>query len=180
MDLATELQKIYDSEINVSIGWLWDEGIDVRLGDLLNGFLAEENVPSTDQIVPWLQEARTSNPTPPMRNPSLPTSPNEPEPASFCRPRPERRSGVQAAAPPTQRHRNDRTRLLHLHPLRSGRHASAAADSVNGFGESARGTPPWAWGANTGMRGKRSGFARVGRYTLTEDPGVIRKLPLST
>lgn len=57
MDLATELQKIYDSEINVSIGWLWDEGIDVRLGDLLNGFLAEENVPSTDQIVPWLQEA---------------------------------------------------------------------------------------------------------------------------
>ena len=57
MDLATELQRIYDSEINVSISWLWDGGIDVRLGDTMNGFLAEENVPSTDEIVPWLQEA---------------------------------------------------------------------------------------------------------------------------
>ena len=57
MDLATELQRIYDSEINVSISWLWDGGIDVRLGDAMNGFLAEENVPSTDEIVPWLQEA---------------------------------------------------------------------------------------------------------------------------
>jgi hypothetical protein len=30
MDLATELQKIYDSEINIEIGWFWDGGIDVR------------------------------------------------------------------------------------------------------------------------------------------------------
>ena len=30
MDLADELQKVYDSEINVSISWLWDGGIDVR------------------------------------------------------------------------------------------------------------------------------------------------------
>ena len=26
MDLATELQRIYDSEINVEIAWLWDGG----------------------------------------------------------------------------------------------------------------------------------------------------------
>jgi hypothetical protein len=36
-DVGTELQKIYDSEINVHIelSWLWDDGINVRLGDRL-------------------------------------------------------------------------------------------------------------------------------------------------
>lgn len=57
MDLAAELQRIYDSEINVQISWLWDGGIDVRLGDPANGYLAEENVRTVDEIVPWLQEA---------------------------------------------------------------------------------------------------------------------------
>jgi hypothetical protein len=41
--LEDELQRIYDSEINVRISWLWDGGIDVRLGDEMNGYLAEEN-----------------------------------------------------------------------------------------------------------------------------------------
>ena len=54
---AAELQKIYDSEINVRISWLWDGGIDVRLGDDMNGYLAEENVRSMSEILPWLQEA---------------------------------------------------------------------------------------------------------------------------
>jgi hypothetical protein len=57
MDLTAELQRIYDSEINVEIGWLWDGGTDVRLGDQMNGFLVEENVSSIADIVPWLQEA---------------------------------------------------------------------------------------------------------------------------
>jgi hypothetical protein len=39
MDLATELQNIYDSEINIRIGWLWDGGVEVQLGDEMNGFL---------------------------------------------------------------------------------------------------------------------------------------------
>jgi hypothetical protein len=56
MDLATELQAIYDSEINVEIGWFWDCGITVRLGDPINGFLAEHTVSSVAGIVPWLQE----------------------------------------------------------------------------------------------------------------------------
>jgi hypothetical protein len=43
-DLAVELQKIYDSEINVKIGWLWDGGIENRLGDDMNGYLAEEAI----------------------------------------------------------------------------------------------------------------------------------------
>ena len=43
MDLASELQKIYESEIHVEISWLWD-GVTIRLGDSLNGYLAEETV----------------------------------------------------------------------------------------------------------------------------------------
>ena len=57
MDLATELQKIYDSEINIRIGWLWDGGIEVRLGDEMNGYHAEETVKSISDVLPWLQEA---------------------------------------------------------------------------------------------------------------------------
>jgi hypothetical protein len=57
MDLAAELQRIYDSEINVRIGWFWDGGIEVRLGDDLNGYLAAETVASAAEILPWLQEA---------------------------------------------------------------------------------------------------------------------------
>src|SRR5215471_14266307 len=57
MDFAAELQRIYDSEINIEIGWFWDGGIDVRLGDKMNGYLAEENVGSAAEILPWLQEA---------------------------------------------------------------------------------------------------------------------------
>jgi hypothetical protein len=55
--LEHELQRIYESEINARISWLWDGGIDVRLGDEMNGYLAEENVAFVGEIVPWLQEA---------------------------------------------------------------------------------------------------------------------------
>ena len=57
MDIAAALQKTYDSEINVEISWLWDGGIEVRLGDRLNGFVAETTVPLVADILPWLQEA---------------------------------------------------------------------------------------------------------------------------
>ena len=57
LDLGTELQKIYDSKINVGFSWLWDGGIDVRLGDSVNGYLAEAIVPSVADSLPWLQEA---------------------------------------------------------------------------------------------------------------------------
>jgi hypothetical protein len=57
MDLTIELQKIYDSEINCRIGWLWDGGIDVYLGDDMNGYVAHENVQSAAEILPWLQAA---------------------------------------------------------------------------------------------------------------------------
>jgi hypothetical protein len=57
MDLAAELQKIYDSEINVEVSRLWDGAIEVRLGDRMNGYVAETNVPSAADIAPWLQAA---------------------------------------------------------------------------------------------------------------------------
>jgi hypothetical protein len=57
MDLATELQKIYDSEINIEISWLWDGGLEVRLGDRMNGYRAETTLRAVADIVGWLQEA---------------------------------------------------------------------------------------------------------------------------
>jgi hypothetical protein len=40
-DLEEILSALYESEINASISWLWDGGIDVQLGDELNGYDAE-------------------------------------------------------------------------------------------------------------------------------------------
>ncbi len=57
MDLGAELQKIYDSEIDIRISWLWDGGIDVWLGNDLGGYVAQENVGSASDILAWLQEA---------------------------------------------------------------------------------------------------------------------------
>jgi hypothetical protein len=48
-----ELQKIYDSEIDVSISWLWDGGIDVKLGDEMNGHDAEV------EVVGWTRQSET-------------------------------------------------------------------------------------------------------------------------
>ena len=56
-DLAAELQRIYDSEINLRIFWFWDAGFTVQLGDQMNGYLAEEIVGSAAEILPWLQAA---------------------------------------------------------------------------------------------------------------------------
>jgi hypothetical protein len=52
MDLADELQRIYESEINAKISWFWDGGVTVRLGEKMNGFLAEDTVNSVADILP--------------------------------------------------------------------------------------------------------------------------------
>ena len=57
MNLADELQRIYDSEINIRISWLWDGGIDVWIGDDLSGYRAQDTVASVADIVEWLQDA---------------------------------------------------------------------------------------------------------------------------
>jgi len=51
-----ELQKIYDSEINVSIFWEWDGGILIKLGDEMNGFKEVGGVDKMEDIVPYLKE----------------------------------------------------------------------------------------------------------------------------
>lgn len=55
--LEQELQKIYDSEINLSISWMWDAGFDLKLGDEFGGFVEEGQVRSVADILPWFQEA---------------------------------------------------------------------------------------------------------------------------
>ena len=50
--LENELQKMYDSEIHVDIGWIWDGGIDVAIGqtDEVTG-----RVSKVAEVLPWLQ-----------------------------------------------------------------------------------------------------------------------------
>jgi len=55
--LEEELQKIYDSEINLSLSWLWDGGFDLKLGDEMNGFVEEGQVRTVADILPWFQNA---------------------------------------------------------------------------------------------------------------------------
>jgi hypothetical protein len=79
MDLATVLTSLYASELNCSISCIWDSGWDVKLGDELNGFVAEGNVRTPEEIASFLHDAamkssrrqitrnatgRTNDPTP--------------------------------------------------------------------------------------------------------------------
>jgi hypothetical protein len=50
------LAALYKSEINVSISWFWDGGIDVKLGDPLNGYGAEDQVLTLNEAADWLRE----------------------------------------------------------------------------------------------------------------------------
>jgi hypothetical protein len=54
-DLEEILRALYDSEINASISWLWDGGIDVQLGDELNGYKAEGKVSTFAEATAWLE-----------------------------------------------------------------------------------------------------------------------------
>jgi hypothetical protein len=53
MSLEQQLQKMYDSEIHVDIGWLWDGGIDVSIGN----DEVTANVGTVAEVLPWLQQA---------------------------------------------------------------------------------------------------------------------------
>jgi hypothetical protein len=50
------LDDLYESEINASISWLWDGGIDVKLGDPLNGYKAEDKVGTFAEATTWLRD----------------------------------------------------------------------------------------------------------------------------
>ena len=50
------MQDLYDSEINVYISTFWDGGYDVRLGDEMNGFIADTTVNRWGEVELWLKE----------------------------------------------------------------------------------------------------------------------------
>ena len=42
------LQQIYDAEINIGIDWFWNEGIDWKIGDKVNGFKTVNEIGISD------------------------------------------------------------------------------------------------------------------------------------
>jgi hypothetical protein len=57
-DLATVLREIYANEIGYSLEAFYDAGIEVKLGDHMNGFAAERTFrPEEFELIPrWLAE----------------------------------------------------------------------------------------------------------------------------
>jgi len=48
--------SLYASAINVSISWVWDGDIELKLGDRLNGYRAEGRVGTVTEIAEWLRD----------------------------------------------------------------------------------------------------------------------------
>jgi hypothetical protein len=49
-------QRLYDSEINFEVSSFYDAEFDVRLGDALNGFLAQDKVETWAEVETWLRD----------------------------------------------------------------------------------------------------------------------------
>jgi hypothetical protein len=59
VDIEIVMKRLYESEINCSIASFWDNGWDVKLGDEMNGFVAEGNFRTLDEAADFLDcEAR--------------------------------------------------------------------------------------------------------------------------
>jgi hypothetical protein len=54
---ASIFQRLYDSEINFEVSCFFDGGFNVRLGDEINGFAAQDQLDSWDQVDIWLHHA---------------------------------------------------------------------------------------------------------------------------
>jgi hypothetical protein len=56
--LQDTLRALYDSEVNFSITCMWDGGIEAKLGDEMNGFVAERTffIADISRIGPWLTD----------------------------------------------------------------------------------------------------------------------------
>jgi hypothetical protein len=59
MTLDEVIDRLYDSELNASISWLWDGGFEVKLGDEMNGFVAENaaTLKTAAEVAYWLDVA---------------------------------------------------------------------------------------------------------------------------
>jgi len=49
------IKSLYDSEINVQIGFFWDMGFDCKFGDEINGFEAEVNSRNLDEFLTLIE-----------------------------------------------------------------------------------------------------------------------------
>lgn len=49
-------QRLYDSEINFEVSGFYDAGFDMRLGDALNGFVAQGKVETWEAAEAWLRD----------------------------------------------------------------------------------------------------------------------------
>jgi len=57
MELGTVIAALYESEINCSITSLWDNGFTVKLGDEMNGFVAEKDCRTSSEAAIFLHNA---------------------------------------------------------------------------------------------------------------------------
>ena len=48
------IEALHDSEINGEIAWFWDNSWNVKLGDPLNGYVAEANLSNLTEAKKWL------------------------------------------------------------------------------------------------------------------------------
>jgi hypothetical protein len=55
--LEEELQNIHDARIGVSITWLWDGGVDLRLVHKGGAVADEGSVENVGDVLPWLESA---------------------------------------------------------------------------------------------------------------------------
>ena len=54
--MTEELQKLYDAEINFSISTFWDAGFTAKIGDEINGFVAQANFDTAEEAIAWVIE----------------------------------------------------------------------------------------------------------------------------
>ncbi len=57
MDLGAIIDALYESEINCSVSTFWDGGISVKLGDEMNGFVAEKECATFFEAAAFLNQA---------------------------------------------------------------------------------------------------------------------------
>jgi hypothetical protein len=50
-------QRLYDSEINFTVSCFWDDGFEVKLGDPMNGYEAQDKLATWAEVEPWLRRA---------------------------------------------------------------------------------------------------------------------------
>lgn len=57
------IDRLYASEINWEVSTFWDAGYEVKLGDHMNGYVAEANIALWSDVVDWLdRQARVHYP----------------------------------------------------------------------------------------------------------------------